>query len=176
MGITAPVVQVVGYQNSGKTTLIEHLLQNASDHGLKIGTIKHHGHGGKLLLSDESKDTGKHRRAGAVATSIEGEGIYQLTMNSTSFSLEKMIEIYSYLEIDSIIVEGFKNKGYPKVVLIRNKKDIELLEKCSNVKAVISWLSDNCNYSDSTGISYFHISQRRQYIPWIINKLMRGVL
>lgn len=40
------ILQVVGYQNSGKTTLIEKLCQLAECEGLKLGCFKHHGHGG----------------------------------------------------------------------------------------------------------------------------------
>jgi molybdopterin-guanine dinucleotide biosynthesis adapter protein len=176
LGVILPVVQVVGYQNSGKTTLIEQLLQYGSNQGLTIGTVKHHGHGGKPLLNDEHKDTGKHRKAGAAAASIEGEGIFQLTMHRASFSLQKMIGIYSYLDIDSIIVEGFKQEDYPKVILIRNKEDMELLERCNNIRAVISWFSNNSYYNANTDIAGFHISEKQQYIPWIVNHLMRGAL
>lgn len=39
------VYQIVGFQNSGKTTLMESIINYWSKHDLKVGTIKHHGHG-----------------------------------------------------------------------------------------------------------------------------------
>ena len=41
------ILQVVGYQNSGKTTLIEKLCQLADEEEMQLGCFKHHGHGGK---------------------------------------------------------------------------------------------------------------------------------
>lgn len=41
------ILQVVGHQNSGKTTLIEKCIKELTNHGIKVGTFKHHGHGGK---------------------------------------------------------------------------------------------------------------------------------
>lgn len=42
-----PIVQVVGFQNSGKTTFIERILEKASEQGVHLGCLKHHGHGGE---------------------------------------------------------------------------------------------------------------------------------
>lgn len=49
------ILQVVGYQNSGKTTLIEKLCQLAECEGLKLGCFKHHGHGGHQIVFSKKK-------------------------------------------------------------------------------------------------------------------------
>lgn len=45
--VTPIIVQVVGFQNSGKTTFVKKLLQELSKQNIYVATIKHHGHGGK---------------------------------------------------------------------------------------------------------------------------------
>lgn len=49
------ILQVVGFQNSGKTTLIEKLCQLAEREGLKLGCFKHHGHGGHQIVLSKKK-------------------------------------------------------------------------------------------------------------------------
>ncbi|MFK4997842.1 molybdopterin-guanine dinucleotide biosynthesis protein B [Bacillus sp. N9] len=72
------IFQVVGYQNSGKTTLMEKMIEYGSRIGIAIGTIKHHGHGGVPLRRHGEKDSDKHRAAGAIVTAVEGEGIVHI--------------------------------------------------------------------------------------------------
>lgn len=42
------ILQIVGYQNSGKTTLVEKMVHALTEREMKVATIKHHGHGGFL--------------------------------------------------------------------------------------------------------------------------------
>ncbi|QQK74745.1 molybdopterin-guanine dinucleotide biosynthesis protein MobB [Salicibibacter cibarius] len=46
MGQQCRVLQVVGYKNSGKTTLMEELVKAFSAREMHVAALKHHGHGG----------------------------------------------------------------------------------------------------------------------------------
>ena len=46
MGGAPSILQIVGYQNSGKTTLVEKIVHALAESEMKVATIKHHGHGG----------------------------------------------------------------------------------------------------------------------------------
>ncbi len=46
MGKATSILQIVGYQNSGKTTLVEKVVYALAEQNMKVATIKHHGHGG----------------------------------------------------------------------------------------------------------------------------------
>lgn len=71
--VKEPVIfQVSGYQNSGKTTLINKLISGLKEKGLSVITIKHHGHGGKPE-APEGKDSTSHIESGAAASLVEGE-------------------------------------------------------------------------------------------------------
>ena len=152
VGLNTPIIQIVGYQNSGRTTLVEKLVTLVAEEGLRVGTIKHHGHGGKPDLDDIGKDSDIHRQAGAVATSVEGGGVLRLHCEKSNWQLSEIIELYKLLNIDVILVEGYKMNEYPKVVLLRKKEDQVLLDKLTNIIAVISWflLQENIKKSYKT--------------------------
>lgn len=75
LGQHRKILQIVGYQNSGKTTLMEQLIKRATTEGLRVGTIKHHGHGGVPMI-EASKDSSRHELAGASVTAVEGRVLY----------------------------------------------------------------------------------------------------
>ncbi|QOR67548.1 molybdopterin-guanine dinucleotide biosynthesis protein B [Cytobacillus suaedae] len=137
--LDVPVIQVVGYQNSGKTTYVEKLIKQATLLGLRVATVKHHGHGGEPDMIETGKDSDRHRIAGALATSVEGDGVLQLYCKRGEWQLNDILTIYQQLPIDLVIVEGYKKENYPKVVLVRNEDDLPLLDQLTNIMAVISW-------------------------------------
>ena len=132
------IFQVVGYQNSGKTTFVVEYIEAAVRRELKVGTIKHHGHFGAIKMDDQYKDTGKHRQAGAQVTLVEGNGSLVLTSEKLSLSLSQMVTLYSQFQLDVIVVEGFKLAAYPKVVLVTSQADLPLLNDLLNISCVIA--------------------------------------
>lgn len=139
MALVEPfIIQVVGYQNSGKTTFITNLIQKLTMNELKTVTIKHHGHGGKPE-APEHKDTSKHILAGAAVSIIEGEGRLLLQTDNQKVTLEEQITLLGYFQPDVIIIEGHKRANYPKVLLLKGLSDVPLIETVNNVKLVLYW-------------------------------------
>jgi molybdopterin-guanine dinucleotide biosynthesis adapter protein len=130
-----PVIQVVGYKNSGKTSITCDLIKRFSGAGVKVGSIKHDAH--DFEMDHPGKDTWKHREAGAVAVAISSK-------DKTAFieqygtSLDDLVARMSHLDL--IVVEGYKFSSYPKIVLLRNENDLSLLDETTNVMAVGSWI------------------------------------
>jgi molybdopterin-guanine dinucleotide biosynthesis protein B len=138
MALVKPIIfQVVGYQNSGKTTFITNLIKDLTLKGLKTVTIKHHGHGGQPE-APKQKDTSKHILAGAAASIIEGEGRLLLHADN-QVTLEEQINLLGYFQPDIMIIEGHKQANYPKVLLLKNLSDISLIELVNNIKLVLYW-------------------------------------
>nr|WP_277818454.1 molybdopterin-guanine dinucleotide biosynthesis protein B [Bacillus sp. TL12] len=167
MGRTAPILQIVGYQNSGKTTLTEKLIQAFSDKGMKVATIKHHGHGGYPEVPQ--KDSERHRQAGAVVSAVEGAGLLSLSSLRDEWSLQEIIRLYDFFEVDMILIEGYKAENYPKVVLLRTNEDIALLDKVENVIAVITW--NDAVQSLQETYKTFHITEEELYIKWLVQTI-----
>lgn len=134
-----PVVfQIVGYQNSGKTTFTTKLMAALKEQGLKTATIKHHGHGGKPDIPAQ-KDSSRHLAAGALAAIVEGDGHLILQTESDVLSLAKQIQLLDFFQPDVILIEGHKFEAYPKLVLLKGQADTALLTELKNIKVVVYW-------------------------------------
>lgn len=164
MGNAPSILQIVGYQNSGKTTLVEKIVHALAESEMKVATIKHHGHG--CFPEVAQKDSERHRKAGAVVSSVEGAGLLSLSSLRDEWSLQEIIRLYEFFEVDTILIEGYKAEKYPKVVLLRSAEDIELLHKVENVVAIITW--DNVLSNLREDYKVFHITEEKLYVDWFL--------
>ncbi|KKK36940.1 hypothetical protein WQ57_16265 [Mesobacillus campisalis] len=138
MALVKPVIfQIVGYQDSGKTTAMMNLIARLSIQGYQVATIKHHGHGGKPDLS-EKKDSGRHVKAGALASLIEGDGRVLLQAEKQQWGIQEQLKLLSVLSPDIVLIEGHKHEAFPKAVLLRDENDLHLLDELTNIK-VAAW-------------------------------------
>ncbi len=139
MAVVNPViVQVVGFQNSGKTTFVKKLLQELSKQKIDVATIKHHGHGGKPDVV-EKKDSSEHIHSGAFASLVEGEGRLLVQVEKDEWNIQEQIHILCSLNPEVIVIEGHKNESFHKIVLLRNKEDFDALRSLENVMAFVSY-------------------------------------
>lgn len=136
--VNPTIFQIVGFQNSGKTTLIKKVIGELENLGLTAVTIKHHGHGGKPDFLEE-KDSYQHLQAGALATLVEGNGHLLLQSKKKQWSLEEKIQLLSFFQPNIILIEGHKHESFPKAVLIRNEEDLSLLDELDNIMVVFYW-------------------------------------
>ena len=164
MGKAPSLLQIVGYQNSGKTTLVEKIVHALAERKIKVATIKHHGHGGFPEVAQ--KDSERHRKAGAVVSSVEGTGLLSLSSLREEWSLQEIIRLYEFFEVDIILIEGYKKESYPKVVLLRSEEDVELLHKVENIVAVITWHDAPANLREEYKV--FHITEEELHIDWFL--------
>jgi len=114
-----PILCFVGRSNSGKTTLIERLISALVQDGYRIATIKHAGHG--FNLDTEGKDSWRHKQAGASTVIVTTKGsLAMFTDVDEEVRVEELRARYVQEGIDLIIAEGWKNEGYPKIVVVRD--------------------------------------------------------
>ncbi|MEH7572840.1 molybdopterin-guanine dinucleotide biosynthesis protein MobB [Cytobacillus firmus] len=121
----AVIFQVSGYQNSGKTTLINKLISGLKEKGLSVITIKHHGHGGKPE-TPEGKDSSSHIESGAAASLVEGGGRLLMHAEKKSWSLEEQVRIVLQLQQPSQLIHIPMKQPWNRLWLIGNR-DISLL-------------------------------------------------
>src|SRR6476620_2785788 len=138
--------------------------QAFADEGMNVATIKHHGHGGYPEVPQ--KDSERHRKAGAVVSSVEGAGLLSLSSLREEWSLQEIIRLYEFFEVATILIEGYKKENYPKVVLLRSAEDVELVHKVENVVAVITWYNAPVNLREEYKV--FHITEEKLYIDWFL--------
>ncbi|ANB59987.1 molybdopterin-guanine dinucleotide biosynthesis protein B [Anoxybacteroides amylolyticum] len=163
------VWQVVGYKNSGKTTLVEKWVRKAAEQGYKVGTIKHHGHGGYPDVC-AANDSSRHQAAGAIATSVEGGGMLQLYVVHP-WTLPQILHIYSLIPLDFVIVEGYKYERYPKIVIVRNGGDWQQLCHLEKIVAVITW--ESLDSLREAPYPVFSLNDEAQYLQWLMNEVKK---
>ena len=129
-------LHIVGYKNSGKTTLLERWIGVVKAKGLTVAVLKHHGHGGQIELPSANTDTSRFFDKGADATLVAGGGSAQLLLNNEpSFGALKALVTYDSLDV--LLIEGYKEERGEKVVLIRGGEDWGLLQELEGIQLVI---------------------------------------
>lgn len=168
MGQHCRILQVVGFQNSGKTTLMEKLIRSCSERGWQTASIKHHGHATPQKREITLKDSERHHQAGAFMTTVEGGGSLQLHVENQTWSLPKLLELHKLFEPDVILVEGFKKESFTKVVLLRGEEDLELLQRVDHVLCAIAWEPLKVK---SSAYPIYHIKDDSAYLDFILKEM-----
>lgn len=169
--IKTPVCQIVGYKNSGKTTFMNKLINYYTLCGIRVGALKHHGHGGEPNepAFSQGTDSEKHWKAGADISGVQGESILQLSLKPKNpLQLEEILAIYDIIKPDIILVEGYKYASFPKVVLLNDLENDQLLTKVTNPIAIGSQNKELLHNQDLFTIPLLevdnHISEIAAYI------------
>ena len=106
------IIHVAGLSNSGKTTFIRKLIPELRKKG-KVATIKHLGHHDFSL--DKEKDTTHFFNEGAeVSIGIDSRMAVALIHDN---NLEAMLSFSHAQMMDFVIIEGFKQRSFPKIVI-----------------------------------------------------------
>ena len=110
----APLIGIVGWKNSGKTTLAVRLVEEFSARGFSITTVKHAHH--NLRLDDKDTDSARHRRAGARQVAVVSSRRWAILTEKPDEPEIDFPEIIARLDpCDLIIVEGYKSQPIPKI-------------------------------------------------------------
>ena len=112
------LIGVVGWKNSGKTTLVERLIPLLARRGLKVATVKHTHH--DLRPPDGATDGERHARAGAIKTIVMAPTAWEIDGHRQEDAPPAFADLAAYLaEADIVIVEGFKSAPIPKIEVRR---------------------------------------------------------
>ncbi|TKH41593.1 molybdopterin-guanine dinucleotide biosynthesis protein B [Paenibacillus terrae] len=146
------VCQVVGFKNTGKTTFLGGLIVYLRESGLRIAVIKHDGH--EFEMDHKGTDTYKHRQAGAEGVAIVSGGRTAI-LEEHSRPVTGLIRHFQ--AYDCVLLEGFKQEHYPKLVMVREQSDAKLTTELTNVQGVAVW-------EDHTGWAQSHFSDQTMQI------------
>jgi molybdopterin-guanine dinucleotide biosynthesis protein B len=131
--MTIPVLQVTGFKESGKTTLLKRWTALGKANGWRVGVLKHHGHQ-SVPLQPEGVDSLELKKAGAVVSGVEGAGVFQFLADMEAPDLSTLLNIYQQLPLDVILIEGYKKAPHPKVLFLRSTDDKVSLEDLDNIQ------------------------------------------
>ena len=131
--LKTPIIDVIGYKDSGKTSIVEKIVRRTTDQGYRVCVIKHV-HDPSFSFDTPGKDSWRVAQAGA-KTVILVSGTRRVIMENAEFKREDLDRLLAFGEnLDLIIVEGFKstkptNLDMHYILAVRNEDDITALSK-----------------------------------------------
>jgi len=121
--VVPPVLSVVGFSDSGKTTYLEKLIPALKKRGLKLGVIKHDAH--SFDIDIPGKDSWRLTQAGADITAISSPA--KIAMIEKWDREENLAELTLRLKgkVDLVLTEGYKRDKALKIEIRRAAKSRE---------------------------------------------------
>lgn len=118
-----PMIGFAGFSGSGKTTFLEKLVKELIARGLRVGVIKHDGHG--FQMDHEGKDTHRYRIAGANCVGISSANgwaiLGQKEVTPDAMRQAMLAGCKDDGRLDLILVEGYKHASFPKIEVHRQE-------------------------------------------------------
>ena len=111
------IIGVVGWKDTGKTTLIEKLINEFNNRNLTVSTIKHSHH--NFSVDRQGTDSFRHFNAGAKETILASEKKwikFSRQISDPKPNLDFLIE--QIIPVDIVVVEGFKSSDHKKIEVV----------------------------------------------------------
>lgn len=130
------VAGLIGWHNSGKTTLVVALVAELAARGYRVSTIKHAHH--EFDVDTPGKDSWRHREAGATEVMVGSAKRWVLMHELRGESEPDLDDLLARMSaVDLVIVEGFKHADHEKIEVYRaGLADPPLVHTATNVVAV----------------------------------------
>ena len=113
-----PVISIIGWSNSGKTTFITKLIPELKSRGYKVATIKHNAH--QFKIDKPGNGSWQHRQAGAESVVLpSAEKVAVIKESPAQDKVQELVEKYIEPDYDLVIVEGDKEGAQPKIEIFR---------------------------------------------------------
>ncbi len=131
-----PIIAIVGYSQSGKTTLIEKLIPELISRGYRVATAKHTHH--NVVPDDAEKDSWRHLRAGGAAVVLSSPRAVVMTKTTTGETGVDEISRLLGEQYDLVIAEGFKSDRNVAKIEVHRQAAGPLLTGVPNLLAIAS--------------------------------------
>jgi len=135
---STPILSLVGYSNSGKTTLMEKLVAGLVAKGLRIATIKHSHH--QLEMDTPGKDSWRHKQAGASTSLLVGPEKMLMVSDVDETLNPELLTARLFSDYDLVLVEGYASVVGPKIEVVREARSTDL--RCANDEGLIAVVTD----------------------------------
>jgi molybdopterin-guanine dinucleotide biosynthesis protein MobB len=120
MTFSKPVLGFAAFSGTGKTTLLEKLIPQLTEQGIRIGMIKHAHH--EFDIDKPGKDSYRLRKAGAQQMLIASSKRQALMTENATPREPRLDDLVMRLDLDNIdlvLVEGFRHEPFPRIELHR---------------------------------------------------------
>ncbi len=137
---STPILSIVGYSNSGKTTLMEKLVSGLVAKGLRIATIKHSHH--QPEMDTPGKDSWRHKQAGASTSLLVGPEKMLMVSDVDEALNPQLLAARLFADYDLVLVEGYASVPGPKIEVVRAERSQELRCNEGELVAVATDITD----------------------------------
>ena len=112
---------VVGWKDTGKTTLVSRLVSELASRGYRVATVKH-AHAG-FDIDHPGTDSHAHRAAGAAEVAIVSSRRWAIMHDSKPDEPEASLDdiIARLSPCNLVLIEGFKSARHPKIEIRRSE-------------------------------------------------------
>lgn len=109
------ILGIYGFQDSGKTKLVEGLVATLVKKGLSVSSVKHTSH--KTSIDSEGKDTWRHWAAGSDPV-VFSSAIETSLIKHSKMPIEDIAAMVTrQFNPDVLIIEGCKDGPFPKIAV-----------------------------------------------------------
>lgn len=163
------IVSIVGKKNTGKTSLTVKVIQELTERGYNVASIKHSHH--SIEMDKENTDTWKHKKAGA--NLVVGVGSTTFFNARKEHDLNRILYLLKHFDdFDYVIIEGYKSYNYPKIITSPDVRDEYTIKEVNSFEITpegVSELADlielrghdivdtlfanNCGFNDGEAIA-----------------------
>jgi molybdopterin-guanine dinucleotide biosynthesis protein B len=159
------LVAIVGYSDSGKTTLIQSLLPEFKRRGYSVAVFKHCPHG--FALDREGTDSWRYLQSGSQGVALlSPQGLAVLQTQGFPVDTAQIAETY-FTGLDVVLVEGGKSEpDIPKIWVLREEDTGASEAEREDVIALIAGREISCSKP------VFRSVQVRELVGFILSYLM----
>ena len=118
-------VSFVATSGTGKTTLVEKVIEELKQRGYNVGVVKHDAH--RFEIDRPGKDSYRFTQAGADTMLISSpDKLAVVKRHPASPPIEELLATY-FSDSDIVLTEGFKESSLPKIEVHRRELGRPLL-------------------------------------------------
>jgi molybdopterin-guanine dinucleotide biosynthesis adapter protein len=163
-----PLFGVVGWKNSGKTTLMANLVRELSGRSFVVSVIKHAHE--RFDIDHPGRDSFKLREAGAAQIALSSPRRFALMRELRNESELSFEDVRTYVgPCDVILVEGFKREEFLKIEIRRDgAASREPLH--GTFPGIVAVASDR-PAAETGGIPTFHLDDKKAIADFIVEHL-----
>lgn len=133
------VFGIIGWKNSGKTTLVVKLIPEIMSRGFTVSSMKHTHH--NFDIDKPGKDSFEHRKAGATEVMAGSSKRWALIHELVAQEEPTMVELIKLMTpVDLLLVEGFKGNQHKKIEVHRAATGKPLI--CESDPTIVAVASD----------------------------------
>lgn len=165
--MSVPVFGVIGWKNSGKTTLMKRLLEEFSKRGYAVSAIKHAHH--SFDVDHPGRDSYKFREAGARQVALVSPKRWALMHELRDESKPELEEVLAHIgPCDLVLIEGYKGAPHPKIEA-RSPRSVTQEALSDNDPQIAAIASDG--ETDTGGLPGFDVNDITGIADFIVTHL-----